>query len=329
VTFHQGCGGRPVRACLEEELGRAVRSAAAALNTDDLLAADARSRLAPAVSADLISRGISDDGLSLGAPAPAVLLNAVRDYLSRGLPASARRLADQALARAPREPLYHAAAGFVLEAEGKKEAAAEQYMEALYLDPASLPPMSRLFILYQERRDPDAIRRLLRLLKASLEKDRSSAIHHDWLAQIYMRTGQLGDADKALHTAVGLRPDEPEYRISLGALRIQEGKIAEARAAYEEALRLRPDMPLALFNIGVTHAMQGDYKQALEFLHRAERAGPPTFALFNTLAQAYEGTGTLDRAAEYLRRSLALKPDQPERKAALRRLEDQLRKKRG
>jgi len=45
------------------------------------------------------------------------------------------------------------------------------------------------------------------------------------------------------------------------------------------------------------------------------------------MAQAYEQKGDMPRAAEALRRSLKDRPDQPDRVAALRRIEAGLRKK--
>ena len=84
--------------------------------------------------------------------------------------------------------------GEVLESEGKRGEAEQQYLEALYEDPVALEPMSRLFLLYQTTQDPAQIMKLQRLLTASLEKNKDSAIHHDWLGQVYMREGRLDQA---------------------------------------------------------------------------------------------------------------------------------------
>jgi tetratricopeptide (TPR) repeat protein len=327
LTFHNSRSGREPQVYMLEQVRQAVQAAAKTLGADEILVGDAALRLGPAVSADLITRGISDDGLKTEPPAPQVVLNAVIDYLNRKLPASARRLAERAAAQDPHQALYKTAIGFVLESEGKSKQAEQAYLDALYLDPAAAAPMSRLFVIELSHRDEASLSKLRRLLEASIEKNESSAMHHDWLGQVYMRLGRTDDAEKAFHTAIGLQPKEPEYRISLGALKVQENKLDEARAAYQEALKLHPDHPLALYNLGVIEAMGGKLDQALEFFHRAERAGSPTVALFNSIAQAYEDQGHLDRAAEYLRRSLALRPDQPDRRTALRRIETRLKTK--
>jgi superkiller protein 3 len=284
-------------------------------------------RLGQAVSADLISRGIADSGLVLGRPAPRVLFNATLDYLKRDLPASARRLAERALEADPRQALHQAALGAVLEAEGDQAGAERAYLEALVLDPAALEPMSRLYVMYQLTRDPAKIQRLERLLTASLEKKEDSAIHHDWLGQVYLRTGRHERAEMAFLAAIGLGPKEPEFRISLGSLKAKAGKLEEARAAYRQALDLRPNHPLALYNMGVSYALEGTHDKAIEYFQQAERSGPPSPMLLNALAQAHEEKGDTARAIEYLKRSLAVQPKQPDRQADLRRLEGRPRKK--
>jgi tetratricopeptide (TPR) repeat protein len=328
LTFHQGRSGREATAYIKERVREAVRAAARNLDADEILAGDAGRRLGPQVSAALIDLGIADDGLRADAPAPRVIFNAVADYLRRKFPASARRLAEAALARAPGEALHHAALGMVLEAEKRPQEAERAYLEALYLDPASPEPMSRIYVLYQSRPDRDALLRLQRLLEAGLAKNEDSPLHHDWLGQVYLRLGRNEEAGMAFRAAVAQAPAEAEFRVNLGGYLARQGKFDEARAAFEEALRLRPEHPLALFDLGSTHAVQGDYDRAIEFFLRAERAGPPSHGLFNALAQAYEETNDLARAAEYLKRSLALRPNQPDRRAALRRIEARLRRPR-
>jgi tetratricopeptide (TPR) repeat protein len=325
LTFHRSRSGRDTETYLSETVFNAIRDAAKTMNSDQILAPGAGPRLAQQVSADLITHGISDDGLQIGSPGPRVIFTAVVDHLNRKFPASARRLAETSLQSDPSQGLYQAAMGMVLEAEGKPAEAEQRYLEALYLDPTAVEPMSRLFVLYQTSRDPEAPGRLSRLLVASLQKKHDSAVHHDWLGQVYMRTGQLDKAEQAFQTAIGLAPKTPEYRINMGSLRAQQDRLQDARTEYEEALKIRPDHPLGLYNLGVTYALQGDLDHAIENLEKAEKAAPPTVALLNSLAQAYEQKGETAKAVAALRRSLQQRPRQPERAETLKRLEATLR----
>jgi tetratricopeptide (TPR) repeat protein len=322
LTFHRGRTGREPRIYIEERMTAAVAAAARGFNADEI-----DRRLGPPVSADLITRGIADDGLHVKDPSPQVVFNAVVDYLRRKFPSSARALAERSLKAAPREALYHAAMGEVLEFEGKKNEAEQQYLESLYEDPTALEPMSRLFLLYQTTQEPAKIMKLERLLTASIEKDKDSAIHHDWLGQVFMREGRYDQAELSFHAAIGLAPKEAEFQINLGGLKAKQGKLDEAITLFQKALEVKPDHPLALFDLGSVYALQGNMDKAIEYFHRAERAGPPSTALFNSLAQAYEQKGQLGQAAEYLRRSLTLRPQQPDRQAALKTIEAKLKNK--
>ena len=327
MTFHAGRSGRDTATYLEETVRGAILSAARARTSDDLFLPASVAALGQQVSSDLISRGISDEGLTIGRPGPQVLLNVVMDNLRRQYPATARKLVEAALKEDPHQALFHAAMGSVLEAEGNPGGAEGQYLEALYLDPTALEPMSRLFVLSMRKGDPQTVGRLERLLIASLQKKKDSPVHHDWLGQVAMRMGQADKAELAFTTAINLAPKTPEFRVSLGTLRVQQKRYDDARAAYEEALKLKPDHALALYNLGVVAAMQNRIDEAIGFFERAAAAAPPSVALLNSMAQAYEQKGDMPRAAEALRRSLKDRPDQPDRVAALRRIEAGLRKK--
>src|SRR5436309_2110592 len=83
LTFHRGRSGREPRVYIEERLRAAVADAARGFNADEILSPRIDRRLAPIVSADLITRGIADDGLVVNSPEPRVVFNAVVDYLRR------------------------------------------------------------------------------------------------------------------------------------------------------------------------------------------------------------------------------------------------------
>ena len=327
LTFHRSRSGREPRVFIEERLRAAVISAARTFNADELLSPQIERHMGPLVSSDLITLGIADDGLQVARPEPRVVFNAVVDYLSRGFYASARALAERSLQADPSQALYLAALGEVLEAENKKNEAEQKYLQALYNDPTAPEPMSRLYLMYQATQEPAQIMKLERLLVASIEKKKDSPVHYDWLGQVYLREAQYDKARMAFQTAIGLAPTEASFRINLGGLDAKQGKLDDALAGFQKALDLKPDHPLALFNLGTVYALKGEMDKALESFQRAERAGPPSHALLNSMAQVYERKGQLDRAADCLRRSLALRPNQPDRRAMLKRIEAQIRKK--
>src|SRR5262245_11657499 len=214
LTFHRGRAGREPRVYIEERMRAAVSAAVSGFDADEILSPQIARRLAPLVAADLITLGIAEEDFEVQTPSSVVVFNAVDDYLRRKFPESARALAERTLHARPKDALVHAAMGEVLAAEGKKDEAEQQYLEALYYDPTALEPMSRLFVLYQTTQDPAKISKLERLLEASLEKRKDSAVHHDWLGQVYMREGRLDRAEMSFQTAINLAPKEAEFQIN-------------------------------------------------------------------------------------------------------------------
>lgn len=321
LQFHRAASGRDAGPYILETARAAILDTVKGMSTDQILAPAAAGQISQHVSAELIGRGISDDGLVLGSPGAQVIFNAVTDYLARQFPASARKLAEASLAKDPHEALFHAALGVVLEAEGKPAEAEAHYVDALYLDPTAIEPMSRLFLLSQRTGTPDSLAKLERLLQASLLKNKDSAIHHDWLGQVYLRTAQYDKAELAFTTAINLAPQTPEFHLSLGSLRARQGKYDLARDAYLDALKLKPNHPLALYNLGVTYALMGDLDHAIQTFESAAQSAPPGVPLLNAMAQAYEQKGDTAKAIDALKRSLAERPDQKDRAADLKRLQ--------
>ncbi|HUD72177.1 MAG TPA: tetratricopeptide repeat protein [Dongiaceae bacterium] len=320
LAFHKASSGREAGPFILETARAAILDTAKTMSTDQILTPVAAGQISQQVSSALLGRGISDDGLQIGSPGAQVIFNAVLDDLNRQFPASARKLAEASLAKDPHEALNHAAMGVVLEAEGKPADAEAQYVEALYLDPTAIEPMSRLFLLNQKVGTPDSLAKLERLLQASLVKKTDSAIHHDWLGQVFLRTGRYDKAELAFTTAINLAPQTPEFHLSMGSLRARQGHYDQAREAYLEALKIKPEHTLALYNLGVTYALEGDLDRAIASFEHAAQTAPPSVPLLNALAQAYEQKGETAKAIDALRRSLAARPDQKDRAADLKRL---------
>lgn len=320
MAFHRAASGREAGPYIQETARTLILDTVKTMSTDQILSPVAAGQIAQRVSSELLGRGISDDGLQIGSPGPQVIFNAVVDDLRRQFPASARKLAEASLAKDAHEPLYHAAMGVVLEAEGKPADAEAQYVEALYLDPTAIEPMSRLFLLNQRTGTADSLAKLERLLVASLDKKQDSAVHHDWLGQVFLRTGRLDKAEQAFTTAINLAPQTAEFQISMGSLRVRQGRYDQARDAYLEALKIKPDHTLALYNLGVAYALQGEIDRAIGSFEQAALAAPPSVPLLNAMAQAYEQKGDTAKAIDALRKSLAARPDQKDRAADLKRL---------
>ncbi len=99
---------------------------------------------------------------------------------------------------------------------------------------------------------------------------------------------------------------------NLGVLRGRAGDPAAAALAYRAALRLKPDLAEAAINLGTALEATGDAEAALATWRAA--LPPPALrqVLHNQLGRVMEGQGRLGPAAEDLRASLLISPDQPD-----------------
>src|SRR5262245_29261581 len=76
ITFHTSSAGRVASDYIGETARAAILAAAREMSTDEILSPAAAGRMAQGVSATLIARGISDDGLVVGSPGAQVIFNA-------------------------------------------------------------------------------------------------------------------------------------------------------------------------------------------------------------------------------------------------------------
>src|SRR5438093_1225660 len=221
LTFHRGRAGREPRVYIEERMREAVVAAARGFNADEILSPDIARRLGPLVSADLITRGISDDGLQVGSPSPQVVFNAVVDYLRRKYPASAHALADRALS--PREPEFQVNLGSLKIKQGKTDEAIAIYQKALELRADNPLALFNLGAAYAIKRDMD--KALEYFHRAERAGPPSHALFNS-LAQAYEEKGQLQRAAEYLKRSLQVRPDQPDRQAELKRIEAQLKKKA-------------------------------------------------------------------------------------------------------
>jgi Flp pilus assembly protein TadD len=111
----------------------------------------------------------------------------------------------------------------------------------------------------------DVLYRLGRKSEAIQVMQRAYQLHPYWglyLGIAYARMDRLDRAEEVWREAMGQLPGEPEIRIRLSTLLIQQGRFEEGLQVAEEVLQQRPDIFAAVFNRA----------QALEGLGRLQEA---------------------------------------------------------
>lgn len=255
----------------------------------------------------------------------------------------------------------HANLGTVLERQGRLDAAAEAYGEALRLNPgyeiarlnlaalaAARGEHGKAEQLYREASalDPlsaDAHARLAGVLEVqqrpaeaiaeyrrALELDPDLAPARNALAYALERQGHARDAIEEYRLAVASDPDYLLARLNLADLLMREEHLAGAARELEEIRAREPDHPAALIGLALILATAEErrLRNPAEAVRLAERAASVTGGApeaLRSLAMAYAAAGRLDDAVQAATRGAqAARAGSNARLAAM--LDDQVRR---
>jgi len=129
------------------------------------------------------------------------------------------------------------------------------------------------------------------------------------LANIYMRSGRLPEADVELRKLVAAHPDQADPRIQLGRVLAAEGKNDDAIAELQAAVKLAPADVSLQRDLADLYVISKKYDQA-EAAYRGLLAGSPNDAeLHQSLGKALlEEKKFADAQKEFLA-AVSLKPD--------------------
>ncbi len=180
-------------------------------------------------------------------------------------------------------PSSHLNLGILYAERGQVPKAEEAYQTALRLDAAFYPALVNLADLYRvQKRDKEGEP----LLRQALNVAPTDASVHHALGVLLVRTGQNAEAMIALKHAWGLQSDNPRYGYVYGIALNSTGKSREALVVLEETLQ--------------DHSFDRQILMALITIHR--------------------GRGNQQVATQYVKRLMALSPQDP----AVRQLRQQL-----
>lgn len=156
-----------------------------------------------------------------------------RALLAAGMPYPAVDQLDEALRRAPDDPVTHQILGTCYRRLGKADKAVASFRKALELDPDLVPARAALASVLAEQGDLDgAISELGTILES--HPDRFGL--HLARADLEVRAGHPEKAVPDLARAVELRPSDVPARLTEHAVLAQLGRYGEARDVLEQGL---------------------------------------------------------------------------------------------
>jgi arylsulfatase A-like enzyme/thioredoxin-like negative regulator of GroEL len=186
----------------------------------------------------------------------------------------------------------------------------------------------------RDPRNPDALDALGRALVAAGDRDaardmfaRALALQPDdaeaglGLADLAIERGDFREARERLQSLRARDPDDPSIGVKLGTVLARSGELQPAILLFKELVDRFPGNVDACVNLAAALAKAGDTPNAVAYFERAVAAGAASPAVFNGLAVARLQLGDRMRAAEAMRRSLALRPDQADIRMLLQQIE--------
>ena len=142
--------------------------------------------------------------------------------------------------------------------------------------------------------------------KAAIQADPIYAAAYNNLAQLYLRHGQVGDAETLLRRALALNAESDLALAALHGLLVSQGRLAEAQA-YEQQLHAQRERdPYYWLGLGIDHLQHDRNRQAVRALEQAQQLSNGFEEVHRHLAIAYWRTGQAHKARDQLAVLLAL-----------------------
>ena len=142
--------------------------------------------------------------------------------------------------------------------------------------------------------------------KAAIQADPLYAAAYNNLAQLYLRHGQVGDAETLLRRALALNAESDLALAALHGLLVSQGRLAEAQA-YEQQLHAQRERdPYYWLGLGIDHLRHDRNRQAVRALEQAQQLSNGFEEVHRHLAIAYWRTGQAHKARDQLAVLLAL-----------------------
>lgn len=196
----------------------------------------------------------------------------------------------------------------VLLAESGDTRRAISALEAAVEERPTAETQTRLGAAY---RDQGRFDRSEQVLRASLERDPTSAVTWTELGLTFARQDRLDAAQDAFEQALERDSEHAEALYNLGVLSSQRGTPEAAIETYRRTLEVDPTHARAANNLGILLVQQGRVAEGAAALETAVEAEPTYAEAWFNLGVARDNLGQPDGALEALRRAVELDPDEP------------------
>jgi len=239
----------------------------------------------------------------------------------------------------------HLCLGLLQDGTGKYEKAAEQFQQAIQLEPANERAYASLAGAYQHLNQPDkaeetykraiAVRpqywrgynrlgafyiaqadyeKSVAMYRRATELDSENYLAWNNLGSALLYSGKDDEATKAFEKSISLRPASDAFN-NLAVAEFRLHRFKNSAASFKEALKFDENNYQTWGNLGDASYYGGDTAPAMEAYHKAIalaeqqlKVNPRDAAVLGDLASYYSMLGDRKQALSYLDRSLQLGP---------------------
>jgi tetratricopeptide (TPR) repeat protein/tRNA A-37 threonylcarbamoyl transferase component Bud32 len=196
----------------------------------------------------------------------------------------------------------HLCLGTVENGTGQFEKAAEQFQQAVQLDPVNDQAYRHLAEAYQNLNQMD---------KAEETFKRSISVRPDYwrgysaLGVFYFDQAEYDKAQAMFEKAVVLRPNSYSDYSNLGAVFLFEAKDAQAIQALQKSIAIRPTY-MAYQNLGEAYLQLRKFDQVVRSIQEALRLNDSEYQTWGNLGEAYYYSGNKAAAIDTYKKAIAM-----------------------
>ena len=209
----------------------------------------------------------------------------------------------------------HANYGTALQETDRLDEAAEEFSDALRLNPRSAKAHANLAgVLIGKAKLEEAQTHF----EDALRIEPNNAEYHSGYAFVLDQLGRTDQAAAECEAAVRLEPKSAQARYGYGAFLEKHGKLEEATAQYRQAVQLDPHFGDAHYDLASALFAKGDLEEAKAHYLEASRLEPKRAQPHNELGKIFMREGNVSQAIAQFEEALRLHPDFPEAAENLR-----------
>jgi protein O-mannosyl-transferase len=213
---------------------------------------------------------------------------------------------EDAVSKAPDDPIVHNNLGTILSKANRNEEAKEEFRRTIQIAPER-PIGHRNFAdtLVNVEQYDDALREY----RTALTLNPDDYLARNRLGSVLLKIGQVPEAIEAFKETIRRNPDYHEAYYNLANVLNQTGRTDEAIKNYERAIQLNPNFADAHYNLGLLLVNQGRLADAVSQWKQALQIKPDYAEAENNLGHALSDLGQPEEAIEHLQAAIRLIPD--------------------